>query len=291
MDVARPFKAVFSDPEWFKKLILLGLIGLVPIVNFATYGYLLAYQRSVAEGRDERLPSWSEFGEHFRLGLYVIGATLVYMLPVFLIITIIIIGAIGVGAGGEDMVPFAVCGAIVLGLMVFVLAVGVSILFPGLQTHFNYHREFGAFFRIGETWERVKGAMGTYFGALGLMIVLSFAASMVTTPIIYLFQFAGAAPMMLAGQGGDDAAAFAGFCGMAIGQLVGYAIAMIAYAFVYAFMYHYLGQYMAIAYGMAGVAAPSAPAPVADVLPSPPAPPSPPREDLPPPPPPPNLPG
>ena len=50
MNLGKAFSYQFEDKQWASKLGLGGLITLVPILNFAWYGYMVDLIRNVADG-------------------------------------------------------------------------------------------------------------------------------------------------------------------------------------------------------------------------------------------------
>ncbi len=292
MDVGRPFKAIFKDPRWVSKMLLQGLLTLVPIVNFATSGYVLQYEKNVAYGRDEQLPEWSDFGKHWVAGFLVFVAGLIYALPLIVIIMLgvaLIVG--GAVSGQEETTAMGIlCGTMLIMVVSIVYGLALAVIMPAAMTNYNLRREFGDFFRIGEIWGHIKDNAGAYFGAYGMGFVVNFAVSFITTPIIYVFMALGGVVMAISVQaGGEGAGAAGGVCGFFLLTMVGYLVLVLLYVPVAFIWYHYFGQYMAKAYGLPGVT----PAPAAaaygggygsgDVLPPPPpsgtaqAPPSPPQ--------------
>lgn len=107
MDIGKAFTYVFEDPNWIMKILIGGIVLLIPIVNFAVYGYMLTTLKNVADGQPNPLPEWSDFGAHFMKGLYAAVGVIVYLLPGIIVIccaqvmTIALSTAAG-AAGGRD---------------------------------------------------------------------------------------------------------------------------------------------------------------------------------------------
>ena len=69
---------------------------LIPIVNFAVFGYMASVIKNVVDGLDRPLPDWGDFGDHFVRGLMLFLIGVVYMLPlIFLIYLLAMTGALG----------------------------------------------------------------------------------------------------------------------------------------------------------------------------------------------------
>jgi hypothetical protein len=107
MDIGKAFTYVFEDPNWIMKVLIGGIVLLIPIVNFAVYGYMLTTLKNVADGQPNPLPEWGEFGAHFMKGLYAFVGLLVYFLPAIVVICCVQILGIGLstavsGTSGQD---------------------------------------------------------------------------------------------------------------------------------------------------------------------------------------------
>lgn len=89
MDYGLAFKYVFNDRKSVQKLLLGGLIALVPILNFVIGGYLLQVIRNIRDKMDFPLPEWGEeFGSKWVKGLLLYLILLIYMIPLIIILAI-----------------------------------------------------------------------------------------------------------------------------------------------------------------------------------------------------------
>ncbi len=107
MDIGKSFTYVFEDPKWMMKVLIGGIVLLIPIVNFAVYGYMLTTLKNVADGQANPLPEWADFGAHFMKGLYAAVGVIVYLLPGIVVICCAQVLTIGLSsvagaAGGRD---------------------------------------------------------------------------------------------------------------------------------------------------------------------------------------------
>jgi hypothetical protein len=113
MDIGKAFSYVFEDEGWISKILIGGLVVLIPFVGWlAAAGYMMKVAQNVAQGNQRPLPAWNEFGEHFMRGLHVLVIGLVYAIPV-LIVTIpyifIVIASASSGRGGEAVGGLLAC--------------------------------------------------------------------------------------------------------------------------------------------------------------------------------------
>ncbi len=106
MDIGKSFTYVFEDQNWIMKVLIGGVVSLIPIVNFAAYGYMLTAMKNIADGQPNPLPEWGEFGAHFMKGLYAFVGILIYFLPMIVLFccffVLSFVGTAGAGAAGRN---------------------------------------------------------------------------------------------------------------------------------------------------------------------------------------------
>ena len=92
MDIGQAFSFVFEDEEWIVKILLGAVLMLIPIFGqCALMGYGIAIVRNVKAGEPRPLPDWGNLGEYFMDGLMFWVATLIYALPIFILICPIVL--------------------------------------------------------------------------------------------------------------------------------------------------------------------------------------------------------
>lgn len=174
MDIGKSFSFVFDDENWLKQLLIGGLIFMIPIVNFAAMGYMIAVIRNVRDGRDIPLPDWGTgFGEYFTDGLKVVAGFLVYLLPV--IVLSCIYGVVMGVAGGTMSDSDAAGGIIVfsslcLNCLVMLFALAVSFLYPAIFARYAETGEISAMLKFGEILAFTRANMSNYLIAWLLMM-------------------------------------------------------------------------------------------------------------------------
>jgi hypothetical protein len=71
MDLGRAFGFFFEDENWLNKVLIGGLLQIIPIVGqLALLGYLFEVARNVAQGNPRPLPDWSDLGTKLVKGVY-----------------------------------------------------------------------------------------------------------------------------------------------------------------------------------------------------------------------------
>jgi len=170
----------YPSAAW-SKVVILGVILIIPIVNFIGLGYLFRIIKATFAGIDE-LPDFDEVGELFIDGLKIFIVSLIYAIPV--IIIALIVGALlsispAYTTGtftGFDMFTFAVgysiyiIVAIIIGL-VEVMAIANMALYEG---------ELGAAFKFREVLDRIAMiGWGKYIGWYIIMVLLGLVAGLI----------------------------------------------------------------------------------------------------------------
>jgi hypothetical protein len=141
MDIGKTFSYVFEDERWISKVLIGGLVFIVPILNFAALGYTLKIAQNVAQGSTRPLPEWGgEFGDHFMRGVYWIVIQLVYLLPAILLYGVFACVLIGVGSaaserGSDGAGAFGILSACLLPLIFVVGIAGAVLAYSGLARY------------------------------------------------------------------------------------------------------------------------------------------------------------
>jgi hypothetical protein len=180
MDFGKAFTFVFDDEDWVRKVLIGGILGLIPVVNLIVLGYGLKVLKNVADGAEHPLPAWTDFGDYFVQGLMSFLGLLIWAAP--LIILGILSSAIGWATGYDlrsDQSAWYYSGqACIWGLnclsALYVLLLGI--VMPAASTEYAISNEFGAFFRFGEIFKYITANLGNYVIALLLICVAQFIA-------------------------------------------------------------------------------------------------------------------
>lgn len=177
MDVGSSFVFVFEDEDWGVKLLIGGLVSLIPIANLAAAGYAVRTLRNVARRNPRPLPEWRDLGDFIVKGAGVLAASLVYFAPLVVLgILAAILGAVFAATEGGGV---AIGG---LGLLAFVAVVYgplAALWFPAATTIYAVDGDFVAFFRLGEIWELIAHDVGAYAVALLVSLAAAIAAGFV----------------------------------------------------------------------------------------------------------------
>jgi hypothetical protein len=176
MNVGKAFAYMFDDPQWLQKLIIGGLVGLIPIINFALVGYIVQIARNVSAGYDRPLPEWNNFSNFFMLGLKVFVISLVYSIPLILMLCVFVPIVMLGGASDSDELALLVgfSGACLM-LVVILFAILISFVSTAAMVRFTQTDDLGSAWRFAE----VFGFMRQQFGPIFTLWLLSLVASVI----------------------------------------------------------------------------------------------------------------
>lgn len=176
--VGDSFGLPFRDPQWASKILIMGLIALIPIIGWiALLGWVLQTMDNYSQGRAELAPYGFPLGRGIQLFVPLLVWELVVFLPGYIIA---IIGGVisGTSSGSDSSGGGAVLGG---GLALFgdlvILVAALALLFFSPVILANVWREgMGAGFRIGEIARTAFGSFGNTFLAAILGLVSYFIA-------------------------------------------------------------------------------------------------------------------
>jgi hypothetical protein len=177
MDWGKSFRYVFDDRDWVTKVLIGGILSMIPVVNLVVIGYALKALKNVAEGAEQPLPAWDDFGDYFVKGLISALGAMVWAIPI--IILAAITGVLSAVTGYDSAEPSRVAAPYVLCIWSMSCVSGIYGLFlgfvlPAAFAHYAIRGDFGAFFRCGEIFKFIKANLGNYIVALLLAWVAQF---------------------------------------------------------------------------------------------------------------------
>ena len=129
MNYSRAFTYVFEDKNWISKILIAGLISLIPIVGqLYLMGWTVEIVRRVKAGRTDILPT-THFSYFLTLGLKLFVVALIYSIPVIILSAIMQLFTSSAGNADSDFftVFFAGLGCIG-GLLSLVVNIAVALL-------------------------------------------------------------------------------------------------------------------------------------------------------------------
>lgn len=163
IDVSRAFSYLFQEPDWVKKCIILGLVMIVPILNFAVIGYFVELARRVSNAIDTPVPEF-ELADQWKSGL-------MYAL-VYIIVSII--------SGAVFAILAMLVGVKVIGifamLLLLVFSVAFSVYFCAAASLAIIEGNPWVVFQFPACFEAIQKNPGPVFLTVVLMIPVSMIA-------------------------------------------------------------------------------------------------------------------
>ena len=129
MNYSRAFSYVFEDKNWLSKILIAGLISLIPIIGqIYLFGWMVEIVRRTKAGRTDILPT-THFTYFLTLGLKVFVVCLIYSIPVIILSCILGLMNTSVENSDSSMITVIFTGVGCLGsILTFIVHVAVSLL-------------------------------------------------------------------------------------------------------------------------------------------------------------------
>jgi hypothetical protein len=191
MDIGKSFSFPFEDEKWLSKSLIGVIVAIIPIVNFAWGGYLIDLLKAVVNDDPKPLPEWSNFGDKFTKGLFLVAASIVYAIPLLILacIPLTLLGGMSTFQEGADVIDrmggvFAGVGGI-FGCLALLYSLFLTFIYPAIYIHFARLENFGAFFEFGNIMKIIRANTGQYLTAwlvsLVAGVLVSIVVGLVTT--------------------------------------------------------------------------------------------------------------
>jgi len=175
MEMGKAFTYIFDDESWITKILIGGILGIIPIVNFAVFGYMVETLRNVAQEMERPLPEWSKFGEKFVKGLMVLIIGFIYAIPIWLIMGCFWAATLAVGGAEGNRENLVTLMSIVQGCLTLPYGLVIGVLSPAILIRYAVTGEFTSAFRFGELFGFITGNLGNYI----IAILLGWLASLI----------------------------------------------------------------------------------------------------------------
>ena len=177
MDIVENIKYPTTDSEWIKKVLIGGILLLIPILNFVCTGYYLKVIKGSIEGRNN-MPEWDDWGDLFIKGISVLIISLAYLIIPIILISIIILIVSSSGLLLAGIFESASMGVVTLlfiligSLIGFITLFIVNLMFPMSLAMFANEWSFGDAFKIREIISRIKSVFIEYVIAIIVIYIL-----------------------------------------------------------------------------------------------------------------------
>jgi hypothetical protein len=151
IDLEKAARFPTADSEWKRKVLIGGLLNIVPIINFLAIGYAYMVFRKAFERGPMDLPEWEDWGKLFLRGVVLFVIALIYNIV--------------------SLILFLIHP--VIGLLA---AIAVALLFPAAMAQYAVRENFADAFQLKVIWDRIQQNKSDYFLAwlimIGVFIVL-----------------------------------------------------------------------------------------------------------------------
>ena len=170
MDIAKALTFITEDERWLEKLaigvgivlissflapLLIGLLGF-----FIVAGYAIRLLQNVRDGQPRPLPEWNQWSEDFVRGLKIAIVTLIWALPLIVVVVPMGVGVALADSGREAAEIFG--GLILFGSLSLTVLYGlvVALLTPGFTIAFARDEEIRSGLQLTEIWQWTQQHLG-----------------------------------------------------------------------------------------------------------------------------------
>jgi len=147
IDLERAAKFPTADSDWKQKVLIGGVLNIIPVINFLAVGYAFEVFRMAFQQEPASLPEWGEWGQRFIQGLMIFLIALIYNIASLILFFI-----------------HPVVG--------FLAALAAAFLFPAAMAQYAVRGNFSDAFQIKDVWERIRQNRNDYFMAWLIMIAV-----------------------------------------------------------------------------------------------------------------------
>ena len=169
MEFGVPFTYVFQDPDWMKKVGIMALVSLIPVVGqIVLLGWMLDAMGRVINDDPTPLPEL-DFGGQLGLGFKGILVGLGYSIPLIIImLPLIVVAALGdsMSMDADTLTMVMSILGLCCGGLAFLLSLVVALLLPAAFGNLVTEGTIGAAFRVGELFNIVKSSIGAFVIAI-----------------------------------------------------------------------------------------------------------------------------
>lgn len=189
MDIAKALTFITEDERWLEKLaigvgivlissflapVLIGLLGF-----FIVAGYAIRLLQNVRDGQARPLPEWNQWSEDFVRGLKIAVVTLIWALPLFVVVVPMGVGIALADSGREAAEIFG--GLILFGSLSLTVLYGLVVAFltPGFTIAFARDEEIRSGLQLTEIWQWTQQHLGQVLLIGIVYLAASFALGLV----------------------------------------------------------------------------------------------------------------
>lgn len=178
MDIFEEIKFPLTDRDWIKKVLIGGILNIIPFLNLISSGYNLKVMKKAIEN-NSGMPEWDDWGTLFIRGLMAFIISLIYLIIPIIVLLVslggIVFALISAILSGDKGMAIGVMGGGIGGIMIgLVLMMVFGFLIPMALSMFVNEDNISAAFRFKEVLSRIGSVFGDYLTAYFVLIVLFF---------------------------------------------------------------------------------------------------------------------
>ena len=188
MDIGKSLGFVFEDKKWIEKVLIGGLISLVPIIGALwVLGYTVKLVRNVRNGDPEPLPEWEDFGELLSDGFKLFVIYFVWALPLIIAyIPLLVTSIMAQDAGGDASTLWGLV-TVCFGCFLFLYGLFFAAVLPALMVKFADNGEISDGFDFQGIFSFVK----SHLGEIALVVVMGLAINLLAQLVGFLLCLVG----------------------------------------------------------------------------------------------------
>lgn len=175
MNFGQSFTYVFKDPDWIKKVVIMGLVSLIPVLGqFVLLGWIAEIIRRVVRVSTEPSLPNLEFGKQLGDGFKLFVVALLYSLPIILL-SIPLIIVLSIPWGDEETYATIIgISSVCFSIFSVIFGVFVGFMLPAAYARTALEDSIGAGLKLGEVFKLVKSALPAYLMVFLGSIVVGF---------------------------------------------------------------------------------------------------------------------
>ncbi len=171
MDLERAFVFIWQDKDWPTKILIAAALTITGIGVIGLIGWVAELSRRVTAGEEDTLPEWDRIGEYFLTGIKLMGVSLIWSLPVILLVIFFTLVPAGVALTMSDNNQGLAIGMISIFstcffVFFFFYMLAISLLWPTLYTAAAEETAFQELLNPKFAWETLKANAGGFLIAL-----------------------------------------------------------------------------------------------------------------------------
>ena len=180
MDFGRSFQFVFEDTDWLKKIAIMALVNLIPVVGqLVLLGWGAEIIRRTTNGTDLPLPDL-DFGEQLGVGFRLAVVGFVYSLPLLVLLIIMFaVSGIAIGMDNDASSIISIMSFLCFGGLAIIYSIAMFLILPAAYANSTMKGSISDGLRIGEVFGYVKNNFGAY-----LIVFLGFLLAVIGASLI-----------------------------------------------------------------------------------------------------------